>query len=183
MRVLLGGIIGAGAAAVAWMAIEHSTKQEFNWMAIVAGLIIGLAVYCASKSKSRSSFGRGFLAVVLTLVVCVGSRQAYAKYMERSGMGESAKLADAAAGTGDADETETGSEQSGQPAELAVSSELPMGSGAPGFGKASFKQGFSEWDMLWLSVAALTAYVTGKGRDRAPAAEAESSEPEEAEPA
>jgi len=181
MRVLLSGFFGAAAAAVAWMAIEHSTKQEFGWMAIAVGLVTGLAVHKASGAGSRASFARGALAAVLALIVCVVCRQVYAKVMQSS---DSAAAAVAAADpaesgkteTGEAETEETDSEQATEPTKTVLSLGKQGISGATDFGSLSFKQGLSQWDMLWLSMAALTAYVVGKGRDQVVASDAAAEE-------
>jgi hypothetical protein len=84
MRVLIGGVVGAVAASAGWMAIEHTTSQEFGWMAVGVGLITGLAVHKLAGSGSRGSYARGALAAVLTLIACVGCRLVYAKVMAKT---------------------------------------------------------------------------------------------------
>ena len=88
MRVLIGGIVGAAAAAAVWMAIEHNTKQEFGWMAVAVGVVTGLAVHWAAGAGSRGSYGRGGLAAVLALLACVYCPQVYAKVMQQANVGQ-----------------------------------------------------------------------------------------------
>ncbi len=186
MRVLLSGIIGAAAAAGAWMLIEHSTRQEFGWMAILVGLATGLAVHWAAGAGSRSSYGRGAMAVVFALIACVGSRQVYAKVMEQFDIGASAAAAVAQGEEGeDATEVANSDQPADSPPKLALLLRDQQAPKVGSFGGKSIVQGMSQWDMLWLSVAALSAYVVGKGRDQAVASdeEVESPEPAADEPA
>ncbi|NOY29664.1 MAG: hypothetical protein GXP28_05665 [Planctomycetes bacterium] len=181
MRVLLSGVIGAAAAAAAWMAIEHSTKQEIGWMAIVVGLVTGLAVHKAAGAGSRASFARGALAAVLALIVCVVCRQVYAKVMQTSDPSAvTVAAADPAESrkteTGEAESEETDSEQATEPTKPVLSLGKQAISEATDYGSLSFEKGLTQWDMLWLSMAALTAYVVGKGRDQVVASDAAAEE-------
>ncbi len=179
MRVLLSGVIGAAVAAAAWMAIEHSTKQEFGWMAIVVGVVTGLAVHCAASTGSRSSIARGALAAVLALAASVGCRQVYAKVMEKSDSGAAAAVAAAPADPSGSETEDSQAEEVAEPAKLALSLEKQNAPGAAVYGAMSFKKGLTQWDMLWLSMSALSAYVVGKGRDRvAPSDEAAKESPD-----
>jgi len=179
MRVLLGGIIGAAVAASAWMAIEHSTQQELGWMAIAVGLVTGFAVHKAAGAGSRSSYARGAMAVLFALIACVGSRQVYAKIMKQS-----ASTAVAAASVEAGEEAATEETDSEQPAEspkqvLQLADQEVFTASV--YGGKSIAKGLSQWDMLWLSGAALSAYVVGKGRDQAAASAEEGESPEPAE--
>lgn len=183
MRVLLGGVIGALAAAGAWMAIEHTAKQEFGWMAIAVGLVTGYVVHKAAGAGSRGSYARGALAVVLALVACVGSRQVYAKVMAKTNSGAETPAASAeveADSPATSEKSNSEGEETAEPSKSVISLQDQSGSGAVSFGKASLKKGISEWDMLWLSMAALTAYVVGKGRGQSAANESADESPDPA---
>ena len=161
MRVLLAGIIGAVAAAAVWMAIEHNASQEFGWIAVFVGLVTGFAVHWSAGARSAGGFARGALAAILAIAACVASRQVYAKVMTKTNMG-AAVIVTSGTEVKEA-ETETGGtavvveEISEEQVRPAADMSMP--------GKMTIKKGSAEWDMLWLSLAGLSAYLIGKGRD------------------
>ena len=65
------------------------------------------------------------------------------------------------------EEAGDGSEPTGEIVEPLVLPRGGRGLGGPlGAADTSVKRGMSQWDMLWLALAALGAYVIGKGRDQ-----------------
>jgi len=172
MRVLIGGVVGAVAAATGWMAIEHTTNQEFGWMAIAVGLITGLVVHKLAASGSRGSYARGALAAVLTLIACVGCRLVYAKVMAKTNVAIAGIAAAESAGR--TENAKEGASELGQAYESAAPVVPFRERGSSPVGKVSdmsIKSGLSQWDMLWISMSVLTAYLIGKGRDEAVAEE------------
>ncbi len=164
MRTLIGGLVGAALATAAWLAIEYFTQSNLSWLVCLVGLITGASVRCASGAQAAESFLRGALAILLTLAAIVGGRQVFAKIMQASTV---APIAVAAAAEVPAAKGEA--KVQGNHAEVAV--ELPDLSRATvdayRGGKVSLTKNFSEWDMLWMSLAALGAYVVGKGGGKA----------------
>lgn len=177
MKVLISGIIGAAVATAAWLALEHFTLKEFGWLACLVGFVTGLAIHSAAGAHARASFGRGALAVILTLAACVGGRLLYVKVMEsvRADLNEQmAQVAEPKGGeVADAENgsSET-SDEGGEAAEPkpAQPPEADMPAASMKLQKPSMKTAISQGDMLWLCLAALIAYVVGKGSDGQPTA-------------
>ena len=181
MRVLICGIIGAIAAAAGWMALEHTYTQEFSWMAVVVGLVTGLAINGAAGAKARGSYVRGALAVALALVACVFCRQVYAKVMAKTNVGASAVATAEPAEEVDDTKTETAEPEVKNESERTNPLNVERGGGGASVRGMRIDKGLSQWDMLWLSLSALSAYVVGKGRDKVVAQEEAAENPEPAE--
>ncbi len=176
MRVLIAGIIGAAVSSGAWLALEHVTLKNFGWLAIVVGLVTGIAIHAAAGVHARQSFLRGALAIILALAACVGGRQVYAKYMQKVNVANQPAriaLAQVEGGEESDDSTEGTGEAVADTTEPEALAEF--GAGRIGVKKPSLKMAMSEWDFLWLGLAALAAYVTGKGRDLPAVANVEAS--------
>ncbi len=175
MKTLLSGIVGAAVATAAWLALEYVTQREFGWLACLVGLITGLSVHWAAGSHARASFVRGALAVVLTLAACVGGRMVYAKVMERVSADLNKQMAlveEIMVEEGEVD-TDTQDDSAESSDEVAVAAEpearrADIADARIKMNKPSVKSAMSQADMLWLCVAALAAYVVGKGSDKQP---------------
>jgi hypothetical protein len=165
MRVLLGGIIGATVAVAALLGLEYVTQMDLGWLSCGVGVVTGFCVHCAAGPRSGGSFVRGGLSVLLALVAIVGGRLAYAKVMEAN-MGEvPVVIATTEPGATIVQEeaTEESMDTSQQSALREDRSVAPVGKGP--IATPSIKLSFSQLDMLWMSLAALAAYIIGKGRD------------------
>jgi hypothetical protein len=188
MKVLLGGIIGAAASVAAWLGLDHVTQLDLSWLVCSVGVITGYCVHCAAGPRSGGSFVRGGLSVLLALVAIVGGRLAYAKVMEAN-TGQAAAVTVAKQSGGDEaqveevqdvearkvetqevetqEETEETTEESTATSQRSAMvddrSVAPVGMGP--IATPSRKLTFSQFDMLWMSLAALAAYIIGKGRD------------------
>jgi hypothetical protein len=177
MKTLLSGIVGAAAATAAWLALEHVTQREFGWLACLVGLITGLSVHWAAGSHARASFVRGALAVLLTLAACVGGRMVYVKVME-SVLGDlDAQMAqvdkpvdgEGEVGADTQNDSAVASDQDAEAAETTPKArQTDMPAASMKIKKPTVKATISQADMLWLCVAALAAYVVGKGNDKQP---------------
>lgn len=167
MRVLLGGLIGAAASAAAWFFIEYTAKQEFGWMAIAVGVVTGLCVNAGAPKGAPQSYGRAALAVLLTMVAIVGGRMVYANVMRNISqvttvVAPSEKNAtDEPEGDEPAAAVAASSEQ-----EATVAREEERGAsgalGSPRMAKPTASS-YKELEVVWMAVAALAAYLTGKG--------------------
>ena len=184
MRALIMGIIGAAASSAAWLAFEHSQQQSYGWLVCLVGLVTGVCVHSGAKGPSGGTL-RGALAALLTLGGIVGGQKAYASWMQsRSTANEAVAVATIQSDTAD----QEGDEEADDAAvalEEPPRIELPesMTDGGGGYSKTAMKKNLSEWDMVWMSLAALAAYITGKGGEKAApvaAAEEPASEPEPA---
>lgn len=122
MKTLISGIIGAVAAAVAWMALEHQLQANWPYMALAVGLVTGIAVRAGAEAGSGESFGRGALAAILALAACVGGRFGYVEYMKnvnedadkpRAGHGVVAQVDDADDADAETDDADTGDTDAG----------------------------------------------------------------------
>lgn len=173
MGGFIGGLIGAAASAAGWLAIEHTQQTSLGWMVILVGLVTG---FCVHKGSSVTSVGftRGALAIILTLAAIVGGRQAYAKIMQANA--SSAQEAVVVSEPQDDAPADDEGEDSGETAPAPVlPQETPdlVGLGQRNYTKSAMKKNMSDRDMIWLCVAALAAYLTGKGGDKAPSVESE----------
>ena len=171
MRVLFSGVIGAVVSASAWLAAEHFQQEKFGWMVCLIGLVTGIAMHKASQPGSGKASGKGFargaLAVVLTFAAIVGGQKAYAMYMQASSEAASVVTSESFPDAG-----KGGLDEKAKPAgaSAVVLSELEadaIGLGQGDYTKSAIKNNFSDWDMIWMGLAALAAYVTGKGGDGA----------------
>lgn len=182
MRVLLSGVVGAAASASAWLAAEHFQQTSFGWMVCLIGLVTGVVMHKASNAGTGAGFARGGLAVVLTLAAIVGGRQAYAMIMQASSPTVTAVALESLQGREDESETESVKTDGEIAAEFDMSTlegEV-AGLGSSNYSKSSMKKSMSDWDMIWMGIAALAAYVTGKGGETAAAVVATEEPQEEA---
>jgi hypothetical protein len=188
MRVLVGGIIGAAVAVAVWLGLEHVTQMDLGWLVCGVGVITGYCVHRAAGPRSGGSFVRGGLSVLLALVAIVGGRLVYAKVMEgTAGKAMAVAVADEPGGDEaqveqsqeveaqkvETQEVETQEESEETTEESTATSQrsatvdersvAPVGMGPIAI--PSRKPSFSQLGMLWMSLAALAAYVIGKGRD------------------
>jgi len=167
MRVLLAGIVGAIVSSGAWLALEHVTLKDFGWLAVLVGLVTGIAIHIGAGTGAKQSYLRGALAIALALTACVGGRQVYAKYMQKMNVAnQPAIVASVQKDSGEdaGDSTEISGEAVDDAPELDRLTDARR-TGNMGTRKSSLKSSMGVWDMLWLCLAALAAYVTGKGRD------------------
>lgn len=169
MKVLLSGLIAAAVTATVWLALEHVTMKDLGWLACLVGLATGIAIHKAAGAHAHESFGRGALAVVLTLAASVGGRMLYVEYMRSVEARLTVEVARSAEAVGAVDEgalvvdVEEGAPE--RDSNLMTISDRSGDTSLP-MSKPSVKRTLSEWDSLWLCLAALAAYVTGKGTDK-----------------
>ena len=168
-RVLFAGMIGAAVAAAVWLGLEYVTQMNLDWLSCGVGVVTGYCVHRAAGPHSGGSFVRGALSVLLTLVAIVGGRQVYVKVIEANAGVASTKtivaplMSDPEAADGQEDATEKVDEALTQTDK--VTRQRPLGAETVGSSQLPLKSSLSEWDMLWICLAALAAYVVGKGRD------------------
>ncbi len=177
MRVLISGVIGAVASASVWLWVEHLQQAKVGWMVCLIGLVTGVVMHKASRVGAGQpgagqpgagrGFARGALAVVLTLGAILGGQRAYATYLQATSSPANEVSTDTLQV---ADTNESGSELTERNAATAVlpdfgSEARDMGPGD--YSQSAIKQNLSDWDMIWMGLAALAAYVTGKGGDGA----------------
>jgi hypothetical protein len=167
MRILFGGIIGAAVAVAVWLGLEHVTQMDLGWLSCGVGVITGYCVHRAAGPDSGGSFVRGGLSVLLALVAIVGGRQVYAKVMEANmDKAPGITVASEPGATKALDDTSGDSTVTSQRSSpLEERRTAPVGMGP--ISKPSLNRSFSQWDMLWMCLAALAAYIVGKGRDEA----------------
>jgi len=165
MRALIAGVFGAVASSAAWLAIEHAQQANYGWLVCLIGIVTGFCVHLGATSPSGGTL-RGALAVLLTLAGIVGGQKVSAKIM-LANMKANEAIVVAPVNT-DAAETDDDSEDHSE--ELCIHAETTApffpGSfilGPSSYSNSAMKINFSEWDMVWMSLAALVAYITGKG--------------------
>ncbi|MEO2046629.1 MAG: hypothetical protein ABGX16_08655 [Pirellulales bacterium] len=168
-RGLVGGMIGAAVAATVWLGLEHITRMDLGWLSCAVGIVTGDCVHRAAGPNSGGSFVRGILSIILTLVAIVGGRQVFVKVMEANASLVSTKtivapvLSEPEAIVRQEDTSGNNDETLPQTANEARS--ILPGARTVGSSQVSLKSSFSEWAMLWMGLAALAAYILGKGRD------------------
>ncbi len=173
MKALLGGIVGGVASGAAWLAAEHFAQANYFWMVVLVGLVTGLSVHWAGSSSKGWGTARGALALVLTMAVIVGGRQVYVNFMESTI--DTKAIAQAIITTEQIpveNLEDEPTESDVTPATPAPTPKVqPRTIGMSGRHEPSIKQHFSEWDMIWMSLAALAAYISGKGGEKSPVVE------------
>jgi hypothetical protein len=183
MRVLLGGLVGAIVSAAAWFFLEYTLMKEMGWLAIGVGLVTGLCINAAAGAGAVESYGRGALAVILALVGIVGGRAAYVKVMQN--VSRVTTIAPAGEEVGDAPAekvAEPTAEGDAAPVAENAEQQIARPDGARISGTKMQKptvNSYKEMEVVWMAVAALAAYVTGKGSGKAPPAEKNPAVPED----
>jgi hypothetical protein len=173
MRVLVGGIIGAVASAAVWFFLEYSTGREMGWLAILVGIITGLCISAAAGAGAGESYGRGALAVLLTMIAMVGGRAVYATVMQN--VSKVSTLAPAAQQADVADDAPSDD----QPAEgAAEAADERQEAPAMPARTADDRVRMPKPTVVWMAVAALAAYFTGKGSGKSAPPEAVPTMPE-----
>ena len=170
MRALLGGLVGAAASAAAWFFIEYATKHELGWLAIAVGLVTGLCVNAGAPAGAAQSYGRAALAVALTMVAIVGGRAVYAKVMQNMIQVTSTMPAAPTLPPGAVSAETEQAEEAGTAEEETVAAANEQGerqaTGALN-GKSRIPKptvnSYKELVVVWMALAALAAYLTGKG--------------------
>lgn len=177
MRAVLSGVIGGSIIAGCWLAAEHFTQSSLFWVVCFVGLVTGLAVRWGGSPSTRGSLLSGALAIVITLSLIVGGRLAYAKLLQSVIDPSAPALAGQASGPIGADEANAedpgNAELETEPPIAEANRDATMNLGTPT--KPSLRQGFSEWDMIWMSAAALLAYISARGGEN-PTADAASTD-------
>jgi hypothetical protein len=158
---LFGGILGGAFGAAVWVAIECTTGKEFAWMAWPIGLLVGWGVHKFAAADTRGGFMRGALAALLALAAILGAGWSKQKIMTKQAA-QAATPAVVGASSGTGEDGQNNAETSGSDQVKVDLRELPTGRFS-GTGEARSRNAFQNMDMLWLCLAALTAYVVGKG--------------------
>lgn len=159
---LCGGIVGGAIGASGWVAIEYFTKSEFGWIAWPVGLLVGLGVHKAAAADSRNGFLRGAVAVVLALVAVVCAKYALMAIM----MKQTADVANPVASVSseqNPDVSEEGTESGSDVADTAMPEQSREGLMESAMSSRSARRSLKDMDMVWLCLAAVTAYLVGKG--------------------
>jgi len=165
MRALIAGVFGAAASSAAWLAFEHAQQANYGWLVCLIGIVTGFCVQLGATGASGGTI-RGALAVLLTLTGIVGGHKVYAKIMRANAKANETIVV--APVITDVAETDDDSED--HPEELCIHAEATAPFfpesfilGPSSYSNSAMKTNFSEWDMVWMSLAALVAYITGKG--------------------
>ncbi len=163
MRVLVGGLVGAAASAAAWFFIEYATGHEFGWLAIAVGFITGMCINAAAGAGAAASYGRAALAVILTMMAMILGRTAYAKVMQNAThvttIAPAASTEKVEATDSDKAGATEGAVEATPPQVERTNLTVPGGMRLPRPTAGTM----SDLDMLWMGLAALAAYFTGKG--------------------
>lgn len=182
MRALVGGIIGAAASSAAWLAFEHHMQTNYGWFVVLIGLVTGMLVHKGASGKASGGTLRGALAVVLTLAGIVVGPKINAKVMESQAI-DNAKAAPAVSEAANESAADSDTELADAGEAEASSAELgrqaePVSNG--NYSKSALKKNATDMDMIWMCVASLLAYITGKGGETKSAATAEGEQGDDA---
>ncbi len=167
MRALFGGVIGAVVSASAWLAMEHFNHANYGWMVCLVGLVTGVCVHQAAASGSGGLL-RGILAVALTFAAIVGGPRIYLKILLAASPDDGPVTAQLLDDVSEASEKKKASDS--QAIAMPEIDETLNRVGKGDYSKSALKKNITQWDTFWLSLAALAAYITGKGGDRLTAA-------------
>ncbi|MEO2049830.1 MAG: hypothetical protein ABGX16_24995 [Pirellulales bacterium] len=156
---LFGGIVAGAVGAAVWVYIEYSSQSEFAWMAWPVGLLGGWGVRKCAAADTRGGFLRGALAALLALAAILGAGWSMTRQIGQA-IVPAIVVTTGEAGVGDQKITDENSDaiepvtvDFGKPSTGLLPSPID-----PKAGNA-----MQNMDMLWLCLAALTAYVVGKG--------------------
>jgi hypothetical protein len=160
---LFGGIVGGVVGAAVWVAIEYSSQSELAWMAWPVGLLVGWGVRKCAAADTRGGFLRGAIAALLALAAVMGAGWSKQKIMTRQAgqvIAPAIVVTTGGADVGDQKITDDASE-----AIETVTVDFGKTSAGLPHSPIGSKTGntMQNMDMLWLCLAALTAYVVGKG--------------------
>lgn len=160
---LFGGMMGGAVGAAVWVAIEFSSQSEFAWMAWPVGLLAGWGVRKCAAADSRGGVLRGAIAALLALAAILGAGWSKQKILTRQvGQVSAPAIVVTTGGAEGGDQKITEETIDIIEPEMVDFGKprtgLPQGSFDPMAGNA-----LQNMDMLWLCLAALTAYVVGKG--------------------
>lgn len=176
MRTFILGAFAAVVAAAAWFGIEYISRMEFPWLAIGVGLAAGWGVR-KGADIGGTGYARGTLAAVLALVAIVGGRQVYAAVMQATHDNTTSLVraidveeeATEEPAPVEAEQVEGAADE--EVAEVVVESQIRERAGdnlaLEALARPAKPSG-SMFDMVWICVAAVAAYVIGKGDGAAP---------------
>jgi len=163
MRVLISGVLGAVLATTVWLGIEHYSQSNLGWLVCLVGIATGVAIRWGGSTSAIPGVRRGALAIALTLFAIVAGRVGYAKLMQvnmaqASGTAVAPAVAITVAKNNstaekDHNDSTTASQKVevfDRPAPLALQNAKRS---------IAVKRSFSQWDMFWMSLAALAAYI------------------------
>lgn len=167
MRLLYIGVIAATVSVAAWIGVEHCLHKDLGGLAILVGLVTGWAIHKSAGTKAARGYWRGSLAAVLTLTAIVCGRLAYAKIMQSTNDHVATITKVSVAATIEDDDKETEGSTDSLVGEPDVA-QKPAQFKGPTRGSLVDQNTpritkMKQLDMLWMSVAALVAYVVGKG--------------------
>ena len=183
IRWIIGGVVGAVVGAAAWIAMEHFAPPQIptEWGAILVGILGGLGTRNLANAD-RINFGRGAVAMILTLLFIVGAKYAYAQILIAS-QGDATAPAEISLRTGDDVQPDDASDGTNVAVVPPPMDEVPVVvMQTPSMTGESIKSSFSPWDMVWFGLSGFIAYQLGKSPRRKPALEEGGSTPTEAPP-
>lgn len=163
---LIGAIIGAAAGVGLHQFIEVGLQKEAAWFAVVIGLLTGLGVRQANKSRMGNvSYLRGAITGLIALGAIVGSIQLVSVLASRKGAADAGKpLADAKADPAEdaTDEAAEGDAAAEEPVEQPAETAQPVAAKGGG-GKMPGPAEPNIMQFIFMAVGAFLAYELGRG--------------------
>lgn len=186
MKVLIGGLVGAVLGSAIWLGAEHFTQSSYGWLSCLVGVLAGVFAKLFDRANLTPGTVRGGISVIVTLAAIVLGRQVYAKIIQ---VGPEPKNATVSLpkdmespSTQDASKEEASSEEDSKSEKIEL-----LDRAAPASVDSSQKikpnaKRASELDTLWMSLAALAAYVISQGSQTVVSESTSEQRPEEDSP-
>ena len=163
-KSLLGGIIGAAVGIGLLLAVHRLFGIDKVWLAVPFALITGLGVRMLVNTSGHASYVRGALTMVLALAGYIGGWYLVAQVAMVRANAPLPKAVSAAVQQPDAKPGDAEATDEAVPAEQPQAAAIAEGGqGAAKTRPRAPKVFGSNWDMVWLAVAALAAYKIGRG--------------------
>ena len=177
-KSLLGGIIGAAVGIGLLLAVHRLSGLDKVWLAVPFALITGLGVRMLVSTSGHASYVRGALTMALALAGYIGGWYLVAQVATARANAPLPIPRAAAEGQPAAEPGEPEAKVEAAPAEQPKAAAIADdGQGAAKMRPLAPKVFGSNWDMIWLAVAALVAYEMGRGSATSTAQANQSAEP------
>lgn len=160
-RALVGAVIGAAVGIAVLLGAYFFLGWEYTWLAVLVAALVGAGVRTLVATKGHASYARGALTALVALAAFVGGQNLIVAVATR----QAARVSMPERPTPSSTDSDASDDQTGGGEVEAELPEQPIvvepAGGAAG--KIRMRNGYSTWDFIWLSVAALVAYELGRG--------------------
>jgi hypothetical protein len=177
-KSLIGAIIGAAVGIVLLVVVYRVLQWDKVWLAIPFAFITGLGVRTLVGTAGHPSYARGALTMLIALAAYIGGWLLVAQMATAS-----AKVANKPANVAEADAANAADATEGGAAPAPAEPPPPIRTTEAPKTRMTAPAQQSNWDLIFLAIAALVAYEMGRGTGASPAPVAtEPAEPAEPAP-